>query len=204
MDIEGKDQILAQQDQSLKRAEKERIAVAQKFTTISKRLQEAKTKIRQLLQERTKLEGTLEQKVMELRALRKFREYATNEKETHEHVLSQKEKEIAGFQQQLAAVRDELERMKLQPLSFQEELQKVRLELAKKSTEVQMLRETKEEMKLHLQVERKRVDDYLMQQTAARSSDANYRKEVEVSNIKQLPLSVGSGELHALVRICNT
>ena len=119
---------------------------------------------------------------MELRALR---EYATNEKEKHEQVLSQKEKEIVGFQKQLAAVRGELERMKLQPLSFQEELQKVRLELAKKSTEVQMLREAKEEMKLHLQVERKRVDDYLMQQTAARSSDANYRKEVEVSNVKK-------------------
>ena len=119
---------------------------------------------------------------MELRALR---EYATNEKEKHEQVLSQKEKEIVGFQKQLAAVRGELERMKLQPLSFQEELQKVTLELAKKSTEVQMLREAKEEMKLHLQVERKRVDDYLMQQTAARSSDANYRKEVEVSNVKK-------------------
>ena len=119
---------------------------------------------------------------MELRALR---EYATNEKEKHEQVLSQKEKEIVGFQKQLAAVRGELERMKLQPLSFQEELQKVTLELAKKSTEVQMLREAKEEMKLHLQVERKRFDDYLMQQTAARSSDANYRKEVEVSNVKK-------------------
>ncbi len=187
MDIEGKDQILAQQDQSLKRAEKERIVVAQKFTTTTKKLREAKIRIGQLLLERKNLEGILEQKEMELRALR---EYATNEKEKHEHVLSQKEKEIAGFQQQLATVRDELERMKLQPISFQEELEKVRLELAKKSTEVQMLREAKEEMKLHLQVERKWVDHYLMQQTAARSSDANYGKEVEVSNVKNVPLSV--------------
>ena len=179
MDIEGKDQILAQQDQSLKRAEKERIVVAQKFTAITKKLREAKIRIGQLLLERKNLEGILEQKEMELRALR---EYATNEKEKHKHVVSQKEKEIAGFQQQLAAVRDELERMKLQPQSFREELQKVRLELAEKSTEVRMLREAEEKVKSHLQVERKRVDDYLMQQTAARSSDANYRKEVEVSN----------------------
>ena len=182
MDIKGKDQILAQQDQSLKRAEKERIVVAQKFTTTTKKLWEAKIRIGQLLLERKNLEGILEQKEMELWALR---EYATNEKEKHEHILSQKEKEIAGFQQQIAAVRDELESMKLQPLSFQEELEKVRLELAKKSTEVQVLREAKEEMKSHLQVERKWVDHYLMQQTAGRSSDADYGKEVEVSNVKK-------------------
>ena len=71
--------------------------------------------------------------------------------------------------------------MKSQLPSFQRKLQKVTLELTKKSTEVQGLREAKEEMKLQLEVERKRIDDYLMQNMAASSSEANYRKEVEVS-----------------------
>ena len=70
--------------------------------------------------------------------------------------------------------------MKSQLPSFQRKLQKVTLELTKKSTEVQGLREAKEEMKLQLEVERKRIDDYLMQNMAASSSEANYRKEVEV------------------------
>ena len=104
--------------------------------------------------------------------------------EKQQHAVSLREEDIAGLRKHLTAVRDEMERMKSQPLSFQEDLHKVTLELAKKSAEVQMLWEAKEEMKLQLEVERKRIDGYLMQQTAAMSSDANYRKEVEVSNNK--------------------
>ena len=187
LDIEGKDQILAQRDQSLKRAEQVRAAVAQKFKTNKQRLRTAQSRTAQLLQERNSLKDNLEQKEMELQALRK---YATDEREKQQRVLSRKEEEITYLRKQLAMVTDELERMKSQLPSFQEELQKVQLELAKKSTEVQMLREAKEEMKSQLEVERKRVDGYLMQKTAARSSDANYRKEVEVSGRKYSFLSM--------------
>ena len=181
VDIEGKDQTLAQQDQSLKRAEQEKIVVAQKFKTNKQRFRIAHSRTAQLLQERNSLKDNLEQKEVELQALEK---YVTDEVEKLQHALLRKEEEITDLRKQLAMVTEELERMKSQLPSFQEELQKVQLELAKKSTEVQMLREAKEEMKSQLEVEKKRIDGYLMQQTAVRSSDANYRKEVEVSGRK--------------------
>lgn len=179
LDIESKDQILAQRDQSLKRVEKEQIAVVSGFKTIREKMKAVQTRMAQLNQEKEKVEGTLEQREMEFQALK---EYTTTKVERQQWALSQKQEEIASLRKNLAAVRNELERMKSQLPSFQKELQKVALELAKKSTEVLMLREAKEEMKLQLEVERKRIDGYLMQQTAVMSSCANYGEEVKVNN----------------------
>ena len=178
LDIESKDPVLAQRDQSLKRVEQERISVARGFITIREKMKAVQTRIAQVTQEKENVEGMLEQREMEFQALK---EYTTSKIEKQQRALSQKQEEIAGLRKNLAAVRDELERMKSQLPSFQKELQKVTLELAKKSTEVQLLREDKEEMKLQLEVERRRIDGYLMQQTAAMSSEASYRKEVQVN-----------------------
>ena len=59
LEIERKDQILAQQDQSFKRAEQEKFAVAQGLKTIRHRLQRAQTRLAQLLQDKNYLEATL-------------------------------------------------------------------------------------------------------------------------------------------------
>ena len=181
LDIEAKDQKLAQQDQAFKRAEQKRIAVAVEVKTTRQKLQATQSRVAQLLQEKENLEDTLEQREVEYQALREYAGYASNKIEKQKRALSRKQEEIAGIRKQLAAVTAELERMKSQLPSFQQELEKITQKLAKKSEEVQMLREAKEEMKLQLEVQKKLIDGYLMQQTAAKSSDANYRKEVEVT-----------------------
>ena len=181
LDIETKDQKLAQQDQAFKRAEQKRIAVAMEVKTTRQKLQATQNRMTQLLQERENLEDTLEQREVEYQALREYAGHASNKIEKQQRALSRKQEEIVDLRKQLAAVTAELKRMKLQLPSFQHELEKITLELAEKSKEVQLLREAKEEMKLQLEVQRRWIDGYLIQQTAAKSSDANYRKEVEVT-----------------------
>ena len=159
-----------------------RTAISQGFATIRQRIQNAQEKIKQLHQEKIDLEDTLELHEHQMR----LQQSATKEMEQQQQFVLLQEKEIAGLKEKLATVRDELEETKPQLPAMQRELQKITLELVKKSTEVQLLREAKEEMKLQLVMDGRRIDSYLMQISAARTSDASYRVEVEVNTVNRV------------------
>ena len=86
-------------------------------------------------------------------------------------------KEKDGLEKSLQLREKELGR---ETSSLTEQYQKRTLELASKSTEIKLLREAREEMKLSLDIERKRYDNVVMQQTAANTSNDSYKQEVEV------------------------
>ena len=88
--------------------------------------------------------------------------------------ISRKEKEIDELQKKLQTVLKKLDETQLQIPALRKELQRTSQELASKSTEIKLLREVKEEMKVSLDIERKRYDNVVMQQTAAKISNDSY------------------------------
>jgi len=158
----------------LKKAEQERIAVAEGFTMIGQKIQEDKSRIEQLLQEKISLEDTLKLREYQLQLQQQS---ATRERELQQKFISLQQKEITGLEKRLKRVEHELDVTKPRLLSLQEELQKVSLELAKKSTEVQKLLETQEKMRLKLEIDRRGLDNHLMHHAATNTS------EVEVSTV---------------------
>ena len=176
LDIEGEDQKLLQQDQSLKQAVQERIGIAKKFTTLGEMIQEIMSRIEQLLQKKNDLETTLKRREHGLQLLNQ--QSATQEMEQQEQFVLLQKKEISDLKEELVSVRDELEGKNAQLSAMEKELQKVTVELAEKSAEVRTLRETKEEMKSLLKGYIRRTDDCLMQKAAT-----HYGREVKVSTI---------------------
>ena len=158
LDIEGKDEELHQQGQKLKKAEQERISVVEGLSTLRQKIQEDRSRIDQLLQEKTSLENKLSLREHQLQLQQQS---ATKERELQQQFISLQQKEIAGLEKQLKRVEHELDETKPRLESLQEELKEVSLELEKKSFEVQKLQEVKEVMKLNLDRDRKGLDDRL-------------------------------------------
>ena len=105
---------------------------------------------------------------------------ASEQMELLQKSISRKEKEIDELQKKLQTVLKKLDETELQIPALRKELQRTSQELASKSTEIKLLREAKEEMKVSLDVERKRYDNVVMQQTAAKTSNDSYKQEKEV------------------------
>ena len=177
IDIDTRDQELAQRDQNLKHAEQNRRTSSQGFAAVKRKLTESQSRITKLTKERDDLESNLKLREFEFQILQQS---ASQHIELHQQSILLREKEIAHLKKQLQAVVQELDEAKSQISALRERLQETSLELAEKSARVQLLREAKEEMKLLLEMERKRLDNYLMQQTAANTSHDSYRQEVEV------------------------
>ena len=176
-DIDSKDQELAQRDQSLKQAELKRKTISEEFTAVKQKLTESQSRITKLAEEKNDLENTLKLREFEFQIMQQS---ATQQMEMQRQSISLKEKDIADLKERLKTVRKELDETKFYVPALREELQKASQELASKSTEIKLLRETKEEMKLSLDIERKRYDNVVMQQTAANTSTDSYKQEVEV------------------------
>ena len=176
-DIDSKDQELAQHDQSLKQAELKRKTISEEFTAVKQKLTESQSRITKLAEEKNDLENTLKLREFEFQIMQQS---ATQQMEMQRQSISLKEKDIADLKERLKTVRKELDETKFYVPALRVELQKASQELASKSTEINLLREAKEEMKLSLDIERKRYDNYVMQQTAANTSTDSYKQEVEV------------------------
>ena len=106
-----------------------------------------------------------------------MKQSSAKDKAQLQEIISLREREISDLKTKLPEVREELGR---ETSSLKEQYQKVTLELASKSTEIKLLREAREEMKLSLDIEKKRYDNVVMQQTAANTSTDSYKQEVEV------------------------
>ena len=176
-DIDSQDQELAQRDQSLKQAELKRKTISEEFTAVKQKLTESQSRITKLAEEKNDLESTLKLREFEFQIMQQS---ATQQMEMQRQSISLKEKEIADLKERLQTVRKELDETKYCVPALREELQKASQELASKSTKIKLLRKAKEEMKLSLDIERKRYDNVVMQQTAANTSNDSYKQEVEV------------------------
>ena len=173
-DIEDKDQELAKKEQALKQAEQWKNTATKQLVSIQQKTENIRSKALNLLKEKDGLEKLLLLREKEIEIMKLS---ATKDKAQLQEIISLKEKEIADLKTKLQEVREELGR---ETSSLKEQYQKVTLELASKSTEIKLLREAREEMKLSLDIERKRYDNVVMQQTAANTSTDSYKQEVEV------------------------
>ena len=173
-DIEDKDQELAKKEQALKQAEQWKNTATKRLVSIQQKTENIRSKALNLLKEKDGLETSLLLREKEIEIMKLS---ATKDKAQLQEIISLKEREIADLKTKLQEVREELGR---ETSSLKEQYQKVTLELASKSTEIKLLREAREEMKLSLDIERKRYDNVVMQQTAANTSTDSYKQEVEV------------------------
>ena len=173
-DIEDKDQELAKKEQALKQAEQWKNTATKQLVSIQQKTENIRSKALNLLKEKDGLEKSLLLREKEIEFLKQS---AAKDKTQLQEIISLKEREIADLKTKLQEVREELGK---ETSSLKEQYQKVTLELASKSTEIKLLREAKEEMKLSLDIERKRYDNVVMQQTAANTSNDSYKQEVEV------------------------
>ena len=177
-DIDDQDQGLAQRDQSFQQAQQERSATSEQLKTLKFKLSQSQSRIRQLMKERDDTVRALKLQEFEFQVMRQS---ATKQFELQQQSISHKEKEIANLKMHLQFVEKELNETKPLIPALKEELLKASLELESKTTEVQLLRETRTDMRLALDTERKVLDNYLLQQMAASVSQDRYNQEVEVS-----------------------
>ena len=173
-DIEDKDQELAKKEQALKQAEQWKNTATKQLVSIQKKTENIRSKALNLLKEKDGLDKSLLLREKEIEFLKQS---AAKDKAQLQEIISLRKREIADLKTRLQEVREELGR---ETSSLKEQYQKVTLELASKSTEIKLLREAREEMKLSLDIERKRYDNVVMQQTAANTSNDSYKQEVEV------------------------
>lgn len=177
--IIDQDRELAEREQSLQQAEQEKKAAFQRIQTLEYKLNISECRVKQLIKEKNDVLSSLKLLEFEFQVLRQA---ATDQIQLQQQSISHKENEIAILKAKLQSVEEELDETKRQIVpALKEELQKASLELKNKSTEVQLLREAKTDMRLLLDMEKKVLDNYLLQQTAANISHERFKHEVKVS-----------------------
>lgn len=178
--IIDQDRELAEREQSLQQAEQEKKAAFQRIQTLEYKLNISECRVKQLIKEKNDVLSSLKLLEFEFQVLRQA---ATDQIQLQQQSISHKENEIAILKAKLQSVEEELDETKRQIVpALKEELQKASLELKNKSTEVQLLREAKTDMRLLLDMEKKVLDNYLLQQTAANISHERFKHEVKVSS----------------------
>ena len=184
-DIDNQDQDLARQDQGCLQAQQERNAALRRIEALEHQLSVAESKITKLIKEKEVTESTLNLRTFELELLRQS---TTNQIELQQRSIYQREKEISDLQRRLQSVEAELVKTQIPPMK--EDLRRASLELQAKSAEVEILQEQRNERRKMLDMERRILDKYLMQLTAASVSHDQYRQEVEVMCTDTLNFSI--------------
>ena len=176
-DIDNQDYALVRQYQSFLLVEQERDAALRRIETLEHQLSVYQSQITQLVKEKEDTVSILRCREFEFQLLRRS---ATDQIELQQQSIYYKEKEIADLRTRLQSVESELAQAKLQIPALKEDLQTATLELKKKEVEVEVLQETKNDMRLLLDMEKRVLDNYLLQLTAASISHDQYRQEVKV------------------------
>lgn len=177
--INDQDRKLAEREQSFQQAEQEKKAAYQRIQTLEYKLNISECRVKQLIKEKNDVLTSLKLLELEFQLLRQA---ATDQIQLQQQCISHKENEIAILKTKLQSVEKELDETKSQIVpALKTELQKASLELKNKSAEVQLLREAKTDMRLLLDMEKRVLDNYLLQQTAANVSHERFRHEVKVS-----------------------
>lgn len=180
-DIDDQDLDMAEREQSFQQAEQEKKAASQRIQTLEYKLSISESRVKQLMKEKDDVMSALKLLEFEFQLLRQT---ATEQIELQQQSISHKENEIAILKAKLQSVEKELDETKRQIVpALKEELQKASLELKNKSTEVQLLKEAKTDMRLLLDMEKKVLDNYLLQQTAANISHERFKHEVKVCTL---------------------
>ena len=175
--IASKDMELMVKKQTSSGAQNARAVAREKFERVKRDAVEVQTRVAKLITRRTEILKLLEQKERGLRTLQRVQE---REKGELQSLIDEKNDEIARLKQELEAVQAELATEKQKASSRQKQLQQATEDLAGKYARVQELEWARQKLETLLDSERKRVDQLLMQQTAASSSQQQYTKEIEV------------------------
>lgn len=177
-DIDNRDQELGRQEHILQQLEEERKATSRRIETLEYKLTLCSTKITELIGEKEKTEDTLRLREFEFEMLSKSTEQKID---LRQQCINLREKEILNLKMHLQKVESELDETNMLIPTLEENLQKVLLELDKKSAEVRQLQENNNDLRLLLDMEKRVLDNYLLQQTAANTSHDTYVQEVHVS-----------------------
>ena len=195
-EIVSKDTEFAQQNQTLKLAEKTCI---QGFSNIRKNISSLEKTITELLSQRNNLEEQMKVKEDEMQF---FRESSTEQKQWLDRLVTQKEKEIASLKKELTRVTAELNRASTQIVEYEEQIHKIQSDLDKKSVQIESLRKANSHKRQELDLMRREVDQLRVQQTAAEESNEKYRKATLVRIIiivKHILLSFFKNNRHRLI-----
>ena len=187
----SKDQKLAEQDQCLRIAKSQKNEIAQSLSTLKQSIGSSENEIEQLLKQKSKLESKLERKDMELSIVEELNVHQEQLLHSLHKKISLKEadildlrkeveEEIAGVKQELEEVKTKLEKAEAKVFEYERELHKLTSELKQKSEEVEVLLKKNAQTKLELDLEREKVHQLRMQETAAQESEDTYRKETKV------------------------
>ena len=158
-------------------AQNARALAREKFEQVKRDAVQVQTRVTQLITKRTEMLKLLEQKERGLRTLQRIQE---REKGEFQSLVNERNNEIARLKQELETVQAELAFEKQKASSLQKQLQQATEDLAVKSARVQELEWARQKLETLLDSERKRVDQLLMQQTAASNSQQQYTKEIQV------------------------
>ena len=166
----------------MQRLEEERKATSRRIKTLEHRLTLRSTNIVELIGEKENMENTLRQREFEFEMLCQSK---TQKIELLQQCISTREKEILDLKMHLQNVDSELnEANKLIP-TLKEKLQRKSVELEKKSAKVQRLKRDNNDMQLLLDMEKRVLDNYLLQEAAADVSHDRYIQEVQVNHVIQ-------------------
>ena len=168
-------------------AQNARVLAREKFERVKHDAVQVQTRVTELITKRTEMLKLLKQKECGLRTLQRIQE---REKGELQSLIDERNDEITRLKQELEAVQAELASEKQKASSLQKQLQQVTEDLAGKSARVQELEWARQKLETLLDSERKRVDQLLMQQTAASSSQQQYTKEIEVAMTIQFNVNI--------------
>ena len=186
--IVSKDTELMVKKQTSSEAQNARTLSRKNYERVRQDAVQVQTRVTQLITQENGILKLLEQKQCRLRTLQRAQE---REKGELQSLIDEKSDEIPRLKQELEAVQAELvsEKKKSSCNCLQKRLQQATEDLAGKSARVQELEWVRQKLETLLDSERKRVDQLLMQQTAASNSQQQYAKEIEVTSYMTTDIS---------------
>lgn len=176
-EIETKDREVIEKSSSLQEARRQKGLVQERQIKVEEKIRESHTKTTKLLHKKVKLEKKLQLREQELQLL-----HTGQEKHSQQlwSIIQNKEEEVRELQQRLFSVESELASEKKVTHDLREKLHQATVELVEKTAREQERENANLLFKTHLERERQRMDQLVMQLTSASTSKDQYIKEIQV------------------------
>lgn len=177
-EVEIKDREVVEKISSLQEARRQKGAVQERQIKVKEKIRESHTKTIKLLHKKVKLEKKLQLREQELQLLRTGQEKHSQQLWS---IIQNKEEEVRELQQRLFSVESELASEKKVTHDLREKLHQATVELLEKTAREQERENANLLIKTHLERERQRMDQLVMQLTSASTSKDQYIKEIQVN-----------------------
>ena len=177
-EVETKDREVVEKSLSLQEARRQKGAVQERQIEVKEKIRESHKKTIKLLHKKVKLEKKLQLREQELQLLRTGQEKCSQQLWS---IIQNKEEEVQELQQRLFSVESELVSEKKMTQDLREKLHQATVELLEKTAQEQERENANLLIKTHLERERQRMDQLVMQLTSASTSKDQYIKEIQVN-----------------------